>query len=106
MVRLNDMGDWFVRVAEDIFQLYRDKLKGGEITKPLTKKILQKVNEEKPDQIPQCHLKMIIQRFLNGRIHWWLQQETAENKETEKDYLKNESMSSKTQKSKQIGKEI
>ena len=84
---------------------YRDDLKGGEITEPLTRKILTKLNDARPE-LPQCHLEIIIRRFINGRIHWWLQQETDENKEMEKDYLKSEAMSSKTQKSKEIGKSI
>ena len=83
---------------------YRDKLKGEEITAPLTKKIVTKLNDARPEELPQCHLKIIIQRFINGRIHWWLQQETNDNKESEKSYLKNEAMSSKTQKTKDIGK--
>ena len=85
---------------------YRDTLKGGEITKPITRKIVEKVNTAKPGQLPQCHLKMIIQRFINARIHWWLIQETNEAKESEKDYLKSEAMSSKTQKSKELGKQL
>ena len=104
MVRLNPMGDWLFKVIEGIFQLYRDKLKGEEITEPITKKILEKVETARSGQLPQCHLKMIIQRFLNGRIHWWTADETEKNKESEKEYLKNEAMSSKTQKSKDIGR--
>ena len=100
------MGDWLFRVAEGIFKLYRDKLKGDEIAEPITRKIVEKLNTARPEQLPQCHLKMIIRRFINARIHWWLQQETNENKETEKSYLKSEAMSSKTQKSKEVGKEL
>ena len=67
---------------------------------------MTKLNDAKPGQIPQCHLKMIIQRFINARIHWWLEQETYDNQQTEKSYLKSEAMSSKTQKTKEIGKTI
>ena len=85
---------------------YRDKLKGGEITKPLTKKIVTKLNDARPGELPQCHLEIIIQRFINARIHWWLEQETYDDKQSGKNYLKNEAMSSKTQKTKEIGKTI
>ena len=81
-------------------------MKGDELTEPLTNKIVEKLNDARPDQLPQCHLKIIIRRFINGRIHWWLNQETEENKDSEKDYLKSEAMSSKTQKSKEIGNNI
>ena len=89
-----------------MFFLHRDELKGEELIKPLTKKIVAKVNEDKPDVLPKCHLKMIIQRFITGRIHWWLEQESYDDREAGKNYLKNEAMSSKTQKTKQVGKEL
>ena len=74
---------------------------------PITMKILDKLETATPHgQLPQCHLKMITRRFITGRIHWWLAQETNENKEREKDYLQSEAMSSKTQKTKEVGRTI
>ena len=88
------------------FFSHRDNLKGDEIIKPLTKKIVAKLNDARPGELPQCHLKIIIQRYITGRIHWWLEQETYDDKQKGKNYLKSEAMSSKTQKTKEIGKTI
>ena len=73
---------------------------------PITNKILEKLETARPGQLPLCHLKMITRRFITGRIHWWLAQETNDNKESEKDYLQSEAMSSKTQKTKEVGRTI
>ena len=73
---------------------------------PIVRKVLEKLETARPGQLPQCHLKMITRRYVTGRIHWWLAQETADNKESEKDYLQSEAMSSKTQKTKEVGRTI
>ena len=100
--RLSKVGNQMFKIAELIFNERRDALKGkSDITKKLVDEIVKEVSKA-ISEIPTCHLKQIMQRFITARIHWWLSQESAIEIESHKDIIRNEANSSRCQKQKNV----
>ena len=57
------------QIAEANFKKLRDEMEGSKTFAPdLTRRIVKNI-EEKIENVPKCHLELVIYRWVRGRIH-------------------------------------
>ena len=100
LTRPSVLGNTVFKLAEDFFSMHYSKLSGKKgITEKMTQLIIKKLIEKIPD-ITQCHLSIIIRRFVTARLMWKLNNETSHEIEAQKVVISNEANSSRTMKAK------
>ena len=81
-------------IAEKIFREYAPKwLKNDTVKEMLTDMIIKNVEEI---NIPECHRKLIIKRFVRIRLFWLSAQESVSQTEANVDEIKAATGSSKS----------
>jgi len=82
---------------EVLFVTYRDtyrKQKG--ILTPLVNKIVENLRNHFNDQFPECHLSIIVQRYINCRLHRWAKFMDKELSTENEQEIFNEAQASRT----------
>ena len=71
LVKPSILGNQVVRSIEALFMANRDELmEKSELLTYFTTKVLELIELKYPE-LPKCHLKQIVARFLKARVHFW-----------------------------------
>ena len=99
------LGNEVVRTIEALFIANREELlqKKG-LLKYFVTNVLDKIVEKYPD-LPKCHLKQIVKRFLFARFHFWAERMSQKLIEQNEKDIKSEACASRTTKAK-VAKEL
>ena len=99
------LGNEVVRTIEALFIANREELlqKKG-LLKYFVTNVLDKIVQKYPD-LPKCHLKQIVKRFLFARFHFWAERMSQKLIEQNEKDIKSEACASRTTKAK-VAKEL
>ena len=94
------LGNEVVRKIEAMFIVNREELlQKKDLLKYFVTNVLDKIVEKYPD-LPKCHLKQIVKRFLFARFHFWANRMSQKLIEQNEKDIKSEACASRTTKAK------
>ena len=96
LVRPTALANSIFKIAETVFKEERGKLKNRSNISNILKAIIVKVVRDYHEEVPVCHIEVIINRFVRSRLFFWSELDNGRLQTEQEKQIENESFASKT----------